>query len=134
MRMPTDLRRKQTKNMNLGALACFMGFLEMAMSSGDASESDSNHEMEAVFLSLERLAIRLDRLLYRLVNGGASVGPDSKREFGIPTKSPKKWKKLADKIKHKEKKRDMRHWKSSPPRDSPAVTARPLDDGARPSK
>jgi hypothetical protein len=103
--------------MNLSSLVWLVGLLEAVGS--PASESESNQGMEKVALSLERMVMKLDRLVYRLLHGraGTNGGPstDSRREFGIPTKSPQEWKKLADRIKHKERRRDMKHWKSHKP-------------------
>lgn len=83
--------------------------------------------VEAASMGLERIIMRLDKLILKLVGVGSSTteqhravdrrtlaGPvvaDSKRVFGIPVKTNREWRKLTERIKREERMRDMKHWK-----------------------
>lgn len=64
-----------------------------------------------IAMGLERMALKLDRLLLRLV--GREMHASEKRMFGMPVKTERDWDKLARRVRRKERKRDMRHWKET---------------------
>ncbi|UYI27632.1 hypothetical protein J0A71_07g15100 [Encephalitozoon cuniculi] len=95
----------------------------MARTAAMAKEPVDNAEadllIEVAFISLERIAIELDRLIWRLLkmkkdgpeHADGAMEAHAKRMFGIPIKTEKQWKRLAEKVKRKERRRDMKHWK-----------------------
>ncbi|KAG5860034.1 hypothetical protein KMI_03g04830 [Encephalitozoon hellem] len=74
---------------------------------------------EAAVMDLEKVVLKLDRLIWKLLKVGKSRSENRKngmeahagRMFGVPIKTEKQWKKLAEKIRRKERERDMKHWK-----------------------
>ena len=87
-----------------------------------ASEAVGGRDQDVsvvVFMGFEKIVMRLDRLMWRLlrmgrgraVNGGGDVKTLSRRMFGLPVKTERQWRRLAEKIKRKERRRDMKHWK-----------------------
>lgn len=95
----------------------------MAIATFVGQESIGNTEMdlsiEVAFMSLERIAMKLDRLIWKLLKmkksrseiRGNGIEAHPRRMFGIPVRTERQWKRLAEEVKRKEKERDMKHWK-----------------------
>ncbi|AHL30114.1 uncharacterized protein Eint_060355 [Encephalitozoon intestinalis ATCC 50506] len=86
-----------------------------------AARGELDLPVEVAFMDLERIVMKLDRLIWRLLKMREhkpegeenTIEVYTRRMFGIPVKTELQWKKLAEKVKRKEKKRDMKHWKQS---------------------
>lgn len=88
---------------------------------GPVGSAQPGIPVEAALMGFEKMVMKLDRLIWRLLKadgvhqrdaeGGNSVEAHSKRMFGIPVKTERQWRRLAQKIKRKERRRDMKHWK-----------------------
>lgn len=89
-------------------------------------DNKEDNSIEIAHFKPDRILLRLNKILLKFFGEDQanemsfkisdnieadSLKINKRKEFGIPVKTKKDWEKLADKVKRREKRKDMKHWK-----------------------